>query len=168
MSNVILIGFMGCGKSSVARVLAELLHYSWCDTDDLIEKREKKSISDIFREQGEAEFRKMETQLLKDMAGATVKTVISVGGGLPMTKDNHAVLRSLGKIFYLEVSVDTVLKRLAGDTSRPLLSGGDAREKVTSLLAARNPVYKELADKIVCVNDKEVVKIAEEIREALV
>ena len=111
------------------------------DTDEYIENKYNKLIKDIFRDSGEEAFRDMETQTIKELAQVCDNCVISVGGGLPVREVNRSFLKELGIVVYLEASVDELVKRLSKDTSRPLLGGGNLRE--------REALYKDAADVIV-------------------
>ena len=93
--------------------------------------------------------------------------VISVGGGLPLREENRRLLKQLGTVVYLEVNPDTVLKRLEGDTTRPLLQGGDVTQRVKELIAARSPIYREAAGLIVEVNGRTVGEIVAELEERM-
>ena len=115
------------------------------DTDEYIENKYNKLIKDIFRDSGEETFRDMETQAIKELAQVCDNCVISVGGGLPVREVNRSLLKELGIVVYLEASV----KRLSHDNTRPLLAGGHLREKIESLMTAREALYKDAADVIV-------------------
>ena len=119
------------------------------DTDEYIENKYNKLIKDIFRDSGEEAFRDMETQTIKELAQVCDNCVISVGGGLPVREVNRSFLKELGIVVYLEASVDELVKRLSKDTSRPLLAEGNLREKIESLMTAREELYKDAADVIV-------------------
>ena len=119
------------------------------DTDEYIEKKYNKLIKDIFRESGEEAFRNMETQAVRELADSCDNCVISVGGGLPVRDINRRLLKELGIVVYLKTEVDELVKRLSKDTSRPLLAGGNLREKIESLMTAREALYKDAADVIV-------------------
>jgi shikimate kinase len=162
-NNIILIGFMGSGKSTVGRELAKQMEYPFSDTDTLIENNAKTSISNIFTQNGEEYFRNLETKTLEDMVVTTEKSVIATGGGLPLRERNAALLKELGFVVYLKVSKETVLKRLKGDTSRPILAGENVEEKVEKLLEFREPLYEIAAHMEVIVDDKSVEDITEEI-----
>ena len=116
MKNIILIGFMACGKSSVGRRLSQALGMEFLDTDELIEQKEGTTVSDIFATHGEAAFRVMETECLKDLLDREESPfVLSVGGGLPIREENRELLSQLGKVVYLKVSADTVFMRVGKD-----------------------------------------------------
>ena len=165
--NLVLIGFMGAGKTSVGKELAELLGCTLYDTDQETERRAGMTISDIFRFQGEESFRKMETDTLRvllDQAGQNGGyTVISAGGGLALREENQRLLREHAVCIYLKTSPEQVLLRLQGDTTRPLLQGGNVREKVEGLLAARGPVYEKAADITANTDGRTPGEIAREI-----
>lgn len=165
--NLVLIGFMGAGKTSVGKELAELLGCALYDTDQETERRAGMAISDIFRLQGEENFRKMETDTLRDLLEQAGQnggyTVISAGGGLALREENQRLLREHAVCIYLKTSPEQVLLRLQGDTTRPLLQGGNVREKVEELLAARGPVYEKTADITADTDGRTPGEIAREI-----
>lgn len=161
--NVILIGFMGAGKTSVGKELSEMTGQRLMDTDWLIEQEAGMSISRIFATQGEAAFRRTETAVLERLLAETEHAVISVGGGLPLLGGNRAMLKRLGTVVFLRVTRETVLERLKGDTTRPLLQGDHVEQKVEELLAYRNPLYEEAAHVVVDVDGKPLRVIVEEV-----
>ena len=132
--NVILIGFMGCGKSTVGIKLSYRLRRSLLDTDKIIEKEENRTISDIFVTDGEGYFRDLETQCLKKLIQTEKNQIISVGGGLPIRKENHTLLKELGTVVYLRAKPETIYERLKHDTTRPLLQGENPQEKIRALM----------------------------------
>ena len=159
--NIILIGFMGCGKSSVGVKLSYYLRRTMIDTDKWIEQKQKKTISEIFAESGEETFREMETECLKELIKTADRQIISVGGGLPIREENHALLKELGRVFYLQVTPETVYERVKHDTGRPLLQVEDPMERIRNLMAQRAPVYEACADVILDVSDKSFEEILE-------
>ncbi|MGN0279770.1 MAG: shikimate kinase [Lachnospiraceae bacterium] len=167
MGNVILIGFMGCGKSTVGLKLSYRLRKSVIDTDKEIERTEKRSISDIFQAEGEAYFRDKETECLKKLLKTSGNQIISVGGGLPMREVNRQLLHQLGQVVYLRAKAETIYDRLKYDTTRPLLQGENPQEKIRSLMAQREQNYEEASDIIIDVDGKDFEQIIGEI-EALV
>src|SRR5260221_6337724 len=140
--NIALIGFMGTGKSSVGHLLAEQLHYTFLDTDDLIEARSGKTISAIFSEEGEAAFRKLEAEILAEL-GSRKRTVISTGGGLGANEANLASLKQHALVICLWASPEKIWERVRNQTHRPLLKEADPLAKIRQLLAAREPFYKQ-------------------------
>lgn len=161
--HIILIGFMGAGKTTVGKELAEKLGFPFYDTDQLIEAQMEMSVSNIFSKFGEDKFRSLETEILKGSWTQEENWVLSVGGGLPMKAENQALLKQIGIVVYLRVKTDTVLLRLKGDTTRPLLKGDNAREKADSLLEYRGPFYEAGAELVVDADEKGVEEICEEI-----
>lgn len=166
-NNIILIGFMGSGKTSVGIRLSHYLKYTMTDTDKWIENRQKMSVSRIFDKLGEKAFRDMETQCLRELAKTADRQVISVGGGLPIRKENHPLLKNLGKVFYLKAEPETVYERLKNDTARPLLQVENPKEKIRELLQARSPIYEACADETVEVSRKTPEEIVKEIAERI-
>lgn len=140
--NLILIGMPGSGKSSAAALLAARLSFKVADTDELIEKSYGK-ISDIFSKYGEARFRLTESRVIKSLAGSK-NTVIATGGGSVLNPANVKIFKSLGKTVYLKAEASTLLKRLEGDVSRPLLAGG--KEKLLAMYSERRSIYEAAAD----------------------
>lgn len=161
--NIILIGFMGCGKTSVGIRLSYALRRTMIDTDKWIEKKQERSVSDIFAVDGEEAFRRMETECLRELAGTENRRIISTGGGLPVREENHALLKELGRIYYLKATPEAVYERLKGDTTRPLLRVADPQKKIESLMTARQPFYEKCADYVIEVSEKDFDEIIEEI-----
>lgn len=166
MKNIILVGFMGCGKTSVGKRLAQTLECDFLDTDELIEQEQGRTISDIFATDGEAAFRTMETECLRTLLGrAGDGFVLSVGGGLPVREENRALLKELGIVILLRVSPDVVYKRLRNDKTRPLLQGKNPRGRITDLMNARKAYYEDAATHVVEAGEKDFPQIVEEIQE---
>ena len=163
MKNIILIGFMGCGKTTVGIRLSYRLRRAMEDTDKLIEKEEGRTISEIFRTDGEAFFRGLETDCLKKLIRTARNMIISVGGGLPVREENRALLKQLGTVVYLCASAETIYERTKHDTSRPLLQGDDPKGKIRTLLAEREAIYESAADIVIDVNQKGFEEILAEI-----
>lgn len=159
--NIVLCGMMGCGKTSVAGEL-EKLGFESVDTDALIVERYG-NINDIFKEHGEAYFRDLEAQITAEVAKKYKNAVISLGGGCVLRDENVKNLKASGKIFYLRATARTIIKRLEGDATRPLLAGG-LEEKVNSILAARSAIYESVADCIIDTDDKNCEQIAQLIK----
>ncbi len=164
--NIILIGFMGSGKTSVGERLAKKLSYHFRDTDRLIEQKAGDTINHIFAVHGEEYFRGLETDLLKELKSSLEHTVLSTGGGLPLREMNSSLLKEMGFVVYLKATGQTTLQRLAGDTTRPLLQGEDKEQKVGRLLAERIPIYEKAAHKIIVTDGRSVDDIGNLIMEA--
>ncbi len=168
MDNIILIGFMGSGKSSIGRYMEQEQGYKLIDTDEYIEYKQSDTISNIFATKGEEYFRNLETECIKELINAgTLGAVISVGGGLPVKVENRELLKELGKVVYLRASVDTLVKRLSGDSTRPLIQGGDLRTKITDLFGKREAIYEEVADIVIDTDDCSFETIFAMIKEAI-
>lgn len=165
MKNIVLMGFMGAGKTTIGKKLAKALECEFIDTDEWIEKEQSRKISDIFAEDGENVFRDMETDLLKRLQNSEDKFVLSIGGGMPVREENRALLRNLGTVVYLKTSKEEIIRRVSGDTNRPLLQGGALEEKVTNLMNAREQIYIDTAHKEVVTDGKNPQKIVNEILE---
>lgn len=165
MGNVILIGFMGCGKTTVGLKLSYRLRRTVIDTDKEIEREEQRTISDIFAADGEAYFRDRETQCLRKLIGSANNQIISVGGGLPLREENRRLLHELGQVFYLRAKGETIYERVKDDTTRPLLQGDDPLTKIWTLLNERDPYYREAADAVIAVDGKSFEQILNEIEE---
>lgn len=164
-NNVVLIGFMGSGKTTVGIRLSYRLRRVVEDTDKLIEKKMGRSISDIFSVEGEAYFRELETEMLKDLADYNTEKIISVGGGTPVREVNRSLLQELGTVVYLRIRPETVYNRLKRDTTRPLLQGDNPRERIKTLLTSRKEAYESCADLIIDVDELEVADILDKIEE---
>lgn len=144
MSNVVLCGFMGCGKSTVGRRLSTALGYTFVDMDAFIEQDAGMTVSDIFAAEGEAGFRRREHDACVTL-GARDGLVIATGGGAVLRPDNVAALQTNGTLVWLRVSAATVIARLKDDTTRPLLQREDKEAAVEALLTERLPLYRQAA-----------------------
>ena len=148
--RVWLAGFMGAGKSTVGRRLAEELGWEFVDTDDLVEQRADRTIPDLF-EEGEAVFREFEREAVRQ-AGGGAPRVIALGGGALQDEDTREFIRGTGLLVYLQVGIDDLVERLQqSETGRPLVEGraeGELRERVETLMRER-VVHYESADLIV-------------------
>ena len=141
--NIILTGFMGTGKTTLGRLLAEKIGYKFIDTDALIEKQISQTIAELFEEQGEAAFRKLESDLVEGLAQKE-GLVIATGGGLVLDPSNVAVLSKTGKIICLTASPEEILARVAKQQDvRPLLQEKDPKAKIIDLLQQRDSVYRQ-------------------------
>ncbi|HWD91250.1 MAG TPA: shikimate kinase [Verrucomicrobiae bacterium] len=142
IQNIALIGFMGTGKSSVGQLVAAQLHFTFLDTDHVIEARAGKTISEIFAEQGEPAFREMEKKIVAELV-TRKKTVISTGGGLPANTDNLASLKTHSLVACLWASPEKIWERVRSQSHRPLLHEPDPLVKIRQLLADREPYYRQ-------------------------
>ncbi len=144
--NIILIGFMGTGKTVTGRVLAERTGMELVDMDSIIEERAGRAISAIFATDGEAGFRKLERALAHELSQRE-GLIISTGGGVVLDPDNMADFKNNGLVVCLTASPATILQRLENDTTRPLLSG-DKKEQISGILATRRPLYDAVEHQI--------------------
>ena len=144
--NIVLIGFMGCGKSTVGRELHQRLGYPLADMDQIIEEREEMAISEIFESRGESVFRDLESALLAELAADGVSgRIISTGGGVVGRAENREIIRRLGYVVWLDAPAKVILDRTKRNRARPLLQTGDPEERVRTLLEERRPLYQEVA-----------------------
>ena len=142
MNNIVLIGLMGAGKSTIGKALANDLNYNFIDIDEEIVKSEKMSINDIFKLKSETYFRELETKTIEKFSKSD-NTVISLGGGAFENEKNRTILLNSSKAFYLKASIDTLYERIKADNSRPLLKCDDPKEKLKELLKKREANYKK-------------------------
>ena len=159
--NLALIGFMGAGKTSVGRLVAEQLHFDYLDTDELIQSRTGRPIAEIFSTDGEAAFRKMESDLVGELAART-KTVISTGGGLPVNPQNLLNLKKYSLVVCLWASPEKIWERVKNQTHRPLLHDADPQKKIRELLAVREPFYRQ-ADVLLNTELRSVREVAQQV-----
>jgi len=148
---VFLIGMPACGKTSIGKRLAKTLQFTFIDLDNYLSVKENKSVSKIFNKQGEILFRQLETKYLKEISNTSTDTIISVGGGTPCYHNNIQFMFSVGKIFYLNTSTETLFLRLKEDTKRPLfigLSDNEIKNKILILLQQREIFYLQAHYKI--------------------
>jgi shikimate kinase len=153
---------MGSGKTTIGSLLAEKLGLSFRDTDHLIEEQEEKTVSQIFLDQGEDAFRAIEKRVLREEL-LTDGTVLSLGGGAPISMDAQSALRAIAShIIFLDISLSTVAPRIGFNRDRPLLLN-NPRGQWQTLMEARRPIYEAIADATINVDDKseeEIVTIA--------
>lgn len=138
--KIVLIGFMGAGKSSVGRLLAKKLDWPFFDTDEMVEKQVGKPVPVIIRLQGEAAFRKVEKEAVR-LVALSDKCVISTGGGVPLDEDNMNELRKDAVVLWLKVSPETVMKRIRDVSARPLIDPSNPLDSIQARLADREAAY---------------------------
>ena len=143
----VLIGMPASGKTTVCKLYEEIYGEQVYDTDAVIENLHG-NIGKIFAEYGEEYFRQLETEVIRKILDRGDAGLISTGGGTVLREENARLLKEYGKIVYLKADLETLLKRLDGDTSRPLLSG-NVRERLTELFSERTPIYERVADIII-------------------
>ncbi len=160
--NIVLVGFMGTGKSSVARALARSEALTFTDMDDVLVARAGKPIPRIFTEDGEPHFRALERHLVRELA-AQAGRVIATGGGIVLNPANIADYSATGLVVCLTATVDTILARVGRDTNRPLLAAPDKRARILELLAARQPLYDAIPCQV-ATDGRTVAEVAARIR----
>ena len=161
MKNIVLVGFMGTGKTAVGKKLARILKMKYVSTDDIIEGREKRSINEIFTKEGEPYFRKVEKEVVKDVSGIK-NLVIAAGGGVVLDDGNIKNLKRDGVLICLNATPEEVLKRTGTSFHRPLLNVPSPLEKIRELLEKRKPYYAK-ADHTVDTVGKKIDQIVDEI-----
>ncbi|RJP24689.1 MAG: shikimate kinase [Deltaproteobacteria bacterium] len=163
--GVVLVGFMGSGKSSVGKELARRVGAEFVDVDEWIERSSGREIRDLFADEGEVAFRRRESAALREIL-AVEGRVVATGGGAFMDEGNRELLKGYGPVVYLEAKPETILHRLSGDAVRPLLRGGDREKIARDLLGRRIPGYRK-ADFSVGTDDRTVPEVADRIVERL-
>jgi shikimate kinase len=169
LENLVLIGYRGTGKTTVAQQLALALGWDWCDSDVEVELRAGKSIAAIFADDGEPAFRDLESKVIADLV-AQPRTAIAAGGGVVLRNDNRQSLQRAGNIVWLTATVPTLAARITADATtaarRPnLLAGGEA--EIRQLLVDRTPLYRDVATIEVATDDRAPQDIAREIIDRL-
>lgn len=164
--SIVLIGFMGTGKTTVARDLSERLKVEFLDVDELIEEKMEMTIGEIFENYGEAHFREIEKDIIKELKGKE-NMIISCGGGVCLNHGNIINIKENNKVILLEAPAETIIKRVNGDSTRPLLKGKMNVDKIENLLQQRKAAYHEAADMIIDTKDKTFEDISKEIAELL-
>lgn len=165
--HLTLIGFMGCGKTSVGRELARELGRALVDLDKAIEEKEGTTIAEMFRIKGEGAFRERERECLKETLAREEPLVICSGGGIVLDPRNVQDIKEKGAAVWLRARPETIRGRLAGDATRPLLKDGMSVERIAEMLGKRLPLYRSAADLAVDTDGKAPAEIAAEIAGAL-
>ncbi len=161
MKNIVIVGFMGTGKTVVAKALAEKLGRGFLELDAIIEKNEGMSIKEIFEKKGEPYFRGLEKDVVKQ-ASQGQGIVISAGGGAIMDEENFKNLKKNSIIVCLEASSDTIMQRTKGNVCRPILNVPDPKKKIEELLKQRSPYYKK-ADHCVSTDNLTIEQVVEKV-----
>ncbi len=146
-TNIILLGFMGTGKTTVGRQVAQQLGKTFVDMDALIEEREDRTISSIFEKEGESHFRNLERTLVEELSEQS-EQVIATGGGVILDTRNVATFSTTGIPICLLASPEAILRRVSVETHRPLLEGGDKANKILALLSARRTLYESMPQQV--------------------
>lgn len=160
--NIMLIGFMGAGKSTVSHQLSDMLGWEEIEMDDLIAAREGKSIPEIFAVCGEEYFRELESQLIESF-GERKRLIVSCGGGAVLRPENVRNMKQGGRIILLTAKPETIYERVKDSTERPILNGNMNVEYITELMEKRRPLYEAAADLIIQTDGKSAEQICEDI-----
>ena len=152
--NIVLIGFMGSGKSMIARELGDRLKAPVVATDDLAQAQEGKSVHEIFKSKGEAYFRNLEAEIIKEVS-LRRGVIIDCGGGVVLHKENLKLLKTNGIVFYLQATPEVIYQRIKNEGHRPLLKVPDPLGRIKELYQQRLPLYNQ-ADHIIDANDASI------------
>ena len=168
-----LIGFMGTGKSSIGKLLAEQLEYTFIDTDSVIEEQEGMTISKIFRIKGEVSFREMEKRVLKRLTEEYSRKgfVMSTGGGMPCSSENLNYMRQNGKLIYIKSNIDNIIERVNKSNTRPIIQRlektGDVKGGMEALLNKREHYYMQADITVTNTKKDDTAEIVKRIKEKL-
>ena len=164
--HILLVGFMGVGKSTTGKLLAGRLGARYLDSDERVKERTGLTVPEIFARRGEAAFRAEESEVLREACAATGPVVVGVAGGAVLDPANRALMRTSGTVVWLRARLETIVQRVGDGRGRPLL-GDDPAAAVRRLYPQREQLYAELADVVVDVDDVAAVQVAGEIAAAL-
>ncbi len=166
MSNIVLIGMSGVGKTTIGRYVATSLNMTLVDTDEIIVEKANTTIAEIFKNYGEEYFRDLERQVVEEVSKYN-RTVISTGGGVVLSRTNIDNLKKKGVIFLLQASIDTLYQNLKKDTSseehRPLLAGDSLKARIEKLYKEREKLYISSCDYVIQIDGKSVEEVGDEI-----
>jgi len=157
--NIVLIGFMASGKSTLGRVLQKELGWPLISTDEYIEKKEGRKIVQIFKDFGEAHFRALEHKVVAEITKSSTPLIIDCGGGIVLNPENIKLLKSTGTVIYLSCRVDVIDERIHLQPTRPLLDVSDPKSKIEMLLKEREHLYQK-ADLTVDTSDGDMMRVA--------
>jgi len=164
--NIIFVGLMGSGKTTVGKQISKSLERDFLDTDQIIEIKTGVNISTIFELEGEEGFRLREYHLLRDLINSK-KKVIATGGGIVLSEENRKLLKQLGTVVYLRSNIQDLVSRLNDDKTRPLIQNVNLAEKFNELFRDRDPLYMSVANYIIETKNKKIRDIKNEILELL-
>ncbi|MEL0102742.1 MAG: shikimate kinase [Gammaproteobacteria bacterium] len=158
-NNIILIGPMGSGKTSIGKKLSKMMKFDFVDTDSIIEKKTGVDIPTIFEHEGEQGFRARETKILKEISNVN-NTVIGTGGGIIISADNRRIIKNLGFVVHLTANIKELVYRTEHDKNRPLINNVDAENKITTLLKERKDYYEKSSNVTISTDNYDTVKIS--------
>lgn len=167
MNHIVIIGFMGSGKTRVGKRLAKDFDIPFVDIDRVVTKKMNLSSKEIFDRFGEPFYRALETTAVKALIEDPEQKVISLGSGLPMQEQNEKYIKKLGTVVYLKGSYEILKKRLENSSSNPLIEGADKADKIKKLLKQRDPVYAKFADVEMITGDKPFEELIGQLEEKL-
>ena len=167
MNHIVIIGFMGSGKTRVGKRLAKDFDIPFVDIDRVVTKKMNLSSKEIFDRFGEPFYRALETTAVKALIEDPEQKVISLGSGLPMQEQNEKYIKKLGTVVYLKGSYETLKERLENSKSNPLIDGDDKADKIKKLLKQRDPVYAKFADVEMITGDKPFEELIGQLEEKL-
>lgn len=162
-AGIVLIGYRGVGKTTVGRILADRTGLPFLDTDEMVEERAQCSIAEMFDRGEEPRFRRLEGEVIRDLADGRPR-VVATGGGAPLAPGVRGLLPGVGTIFFLDASLGELRRRLEGG-SRPSLTGAAVTEEIETVLAARLPLYRSLAEHVIETSESTVEEIADVIQQ---
>ncbi len=149
--SIFLVGPMGAGKSTIGKLLAAQLQLPFADSDKVLEERTGADIPWIFDVEGEAGFRRRESEVLRDLCAGPTQ-VVATGGGIVLLEENRQLLSQQGQVVYLQASIEQLLERTSKNSNRPLLQVPNPRTRIVELVEERDPLYRQVAD-IICDTD---------------
>ena len=167
MNHIVIIGFMGSGKTRVGKRLAKDFDLPFIDIDRVVTRKMNLSVKDIFDKFGEPFYRALETTVIKELIKDQEQKVISLGSGLPMQEQNEKYIKQLGTVVYLKGSYETLKERLENSKSNPLIDGDNKADKIKKLLKQRDPVYAKFADIEMITGDKPFEELISQLEEKL-
>lgn len=167
MNHIVIIGFMGSGKTRVGKRLSQDLGVPFIDVDKVVTAKMNMSMKEIFQRFGEPFYRALETMTIKELAGDKERKVVSLGSGVPLLEQNQKYLKDLGTVIYIKGSYETLRKRLENSSSNPFLDDEDQGEKLKKLIRQRDPVYAKYGDIEVVTGVKPFEGLIKEIEEKL-
>lgn len=164
MQNIFLIGFMGCGKSTVAAKMQELYGMEICEMDQMIVHKAQMEIPEIFKQYGEEYFRDLESEILEEICLKS-NQIVSCGGGVVLREQNRTLMKKNGDVVWLTAKPETILQRVSEDTNRPLLQGKKSVSDIKRLMEERYLKYKDATKKVITTDGKSISDICQEILE---